>query len=222
MNATRIWLLGVAGAAALFAGKACLAPESLFSLTSVSGPELRSDGSTVAFTYSWTDIQDDSSYSNIKILSNGNTTTLNSGKLHEHSPHWSPDGKYIAYSSDRTGKSRIHILEFDSRRERVLENIDRGVSNLAWSPDGKWLAFFSFVDGTPEWNPPMPLKPSLLVVDDETNVARSLQMVFEQEGYKVAVQGDTQVMKALDLLPEAKRLMLAGRSTPAARNPEVK
>jgi len=43
-----------------------------------------------------------------------------------------------------------------------------------------------------------------------------------QEGYKVAVQGDTQVMKALDLLPEAKRLMLAGRSTPAARNPEVK
>jgi len=33
-----------------------------------------------------------------------------------------------------------------------------------------------------------------------------------QEGYKVAVQGDTQV----------KRLMLAGRSTPAARNPEVK
>jgi len=43
-----------------------------------------------------------------------------------------------------------------------------------------------------------------------------------QEGYKVAVQGDTQVMKALDLLPEAERLMLAGRSTPAARNPEVK
>ena len=32
----------------------------------------------------------------------------------------------------------------------------------------------------------MSLKPSLLVVDDETNVARSLQMVFEQEGYRVA------------------------------------
>jgi hypothetical protein len=41
-----------------------------------------------------------------------------------------------------------------------------------------------------------------------------------QEGYKVAVQGDTQVLKALDSLPEAKRLMLAGRATPAARNPE--
>lgn len=32
----------------------------------------------------------------------------------------------------------------------------------------------------------MPLKPSLLIVDDEISVARTLQMVFEQEGYKVA------------------------------------
>jgi CheY-like chemotaxis protein len=32
----------------------------------------------------------------------------------------------------------------------------------------------------------MPSRPSLLIVDDEVNVARSLQMVFEQEGYRVA------------------------------------
>ena len=32
----------------------------------------------------------------------------------------------------------------------------------------------------------MPRKPSLLIVDDEISVARTLQMVFEQEGYKVA------------------------------------
>ncbi len=31
----------------------------------------------------------------------------------------------------------------------------------------------------------MPAKPSLLIVDDEVNVARTLQMVFEQEGYRV-------------------------------------
>jgi len=44
-----------------------------------------------------------------------------------------------------------------------------------------------------------------------------------QEGFKVAVSGDTQVMKALELLPEAKQLMTTGRATiPAAQNPEVK
>ena len=31
----------------------------------------------------------------------------------------------------------------------------------------------------------MPRKPSILVVDDEENVTRTLQMVFEREGYEV-------------------------------------
>ena len=49
----------------------------------------------------------------------------------------------------------------------------------------------------------MPLKPSLLVVDDETNVARSLQMVFEQEGYKVATAFSC--AEALQMLQNGKR-----------------
>jgi len=42
------------------------------------------------------------------------------------------------------------------------------------------------------------------------------------EGYKVIVQGDTQVLKALEVLPEAKTLMMTGRLTPVAQNPEQK
>ncbi len=42
------------------------------------------------------------------------------------------------------------------------------------------------------------------------------------EGYKVVVQGDTQVLKALEVLPEAKTLMTTGRLTPVAQNPEEK
>jgi carboxyl-terminal processing protease len=43
-----------------------------------------------------------------------------------------------------------------------------------------------------------------------------------QEGFKVAVTGDSQVMKALDVLGDAKQLLTTGRATPAAQNPEVK
>ncbi len=39
-----------------------------------------------------------------------------------------------------------------------------------------------------------------------------------QEGYKVGIQGDTQVLKALEVLPEAKLLMTSGRTTPAMQN----
>jgi carboxyl-terminal processing protease len=40
-----------------------------------------------------------------------------------------------------------------------------------------------------------------------------------QEGFKVAIQGDTQVLKALEMVPEARTLMTSGRIVPAAQNP---
>ncbi len=43
-----------------------------------------------------------------------------------------------------------------------------------------------------------------------------------QEGFRVAIQGDTQVQKALELMPEAKSLMATGRVTPVAQSPEIK
>ena len=39
-----------------------------------------------------------------------------------------------------------------------------------------------------------------------------------QEGFKIAIQGDAQVLKALEVLPEAKLLMTSGRTIPAAHN----
>ncbi len=49
----------------------------------------------------------------------------------------------------------------------------------------------------------MPGKPSLLIVDDELSVARTLQMVFEQEGYKVAAAHSC--AEALRLLDDGAR-----------------
>ena len=40
-----------------------------------------------------------------------------------------------------------------------------------------------------------------------------------QEGFRVAVQGDTQVLKALEMMPEAKALMKSGQTMPSAMNP---
>jgi len=40
-----------------------------------------------------------------------------------------------------------------------------------------------------------------------------------EEGFRVAIQGDAQVQKALELMPEARSLMATGRVTPATENP---
>jgi acylaminoacyl-peptidase len=160
MRLLGILLIGAFGVATLPGGQQCLAPESIFRMAGVSDPQYRPDGSAIAFTHSWIDILDDTTYSNVRIWSSGTMRTLHSGKLHERSARWSPDGKSLAYVSDRTRKTRIHILSIDSGQERVLTDIDGSVSNVTWSPDGKWLAFFSFVGGKSEWNPAMPQPPA--------------------------------------------------------------
>ena len=43
-----------------------------------------------------------------------------------------------------------------------------------------------------------------------------------QEGFRVAIQGDTQVQKALEVMPEAKTLMTTGRLTPVEQSLEIK
>ncbi len=59
--------------------------------------------------------------------------------VHERNPKWSPDGKWIAYLSDRTGENEIYIQAQDGSGEPVpiTRNADTYYYALYWSPDSK-------------------------------------------------------------------------------------
>ena len=68
--------------------------------------------------------------------------TKSSGAF-DHNPSWSPDGKHIAFWSDRSGEYEIYIQAADGSSEaRKLTNRGKGFGySLNWSPDSKKLAF---------------------------------------------------------------------------------
>lgn len=68
--------------------------------------------------------------------------TRSSGAF-DHSPSWSPNGKYIAYWSDKSGEYEIYLQESGGKSEpEKLTNRNKGFGyKLYWSPNSKKIAY---------------------------------------------------------------------------------
>jgi Tol biopolymer transport system component len=70
-------------------------------------------------------------------------------------PAWSPDGRYIAFASDRDapnlpGNTAIYVMKADGEELQRLTDPGQIDTMPMWSPDGKVLAFVSYRSGSSE------------------------------------------------------------------------
>lgn len=57
------------------------------------------------------------------------------------SPSFSPDGRRIAFVSDRSGVPQVWMVPSEGGEPRQLTRLEDQVRGVEWSPDGRWLAF---------------------------------------------------------------------------------
>lgn len=88
---------------------------------------------------------------------------------------WSPDGKSLAYSSDKGGGlMQLWVRNLTSGKDRQLTTMDNQPLGAAWSPDGKRIAFID-VDG--RWG-----TAGVCVVDVATGTVTRIHKTLEQPG----------------------------------------
>jgi dipeptidyl aminopeptidase/acylaminoacyl peptidase len=56
-------------------------------------------------------------------------------------PVWSPDGKRLAFLSNRSGKNQIYVLHLAGGEGEPITDMKADIASLAWAPDGKSIAF---------------------------------------------------------------------------------
>ncbi len=73
-------------------------------------------------------------------ITGGKATNLRSGLAYEVQPRFSPNGKYISFTSDVEGGNNIWVMTVDGKNAKSItkENF-RLLNNAVWTPDGKSL-----------------------------------------------------------------------------------
>lgn len=139
-----------------------LSAETFMEMESIGSPAISPDGKNIIFTRSWVDEINDRSNSSLWItdLEGKRVRELTSGSWRDSSPVWSPDGRKIAFISDRDGTSQVHVMWLDTREVAQLTHVESSPSSLSWSPDGKSLAFSMFIaDEKPILKVELPRRP---------------------------------------------------------------
>ncbi|HKV10542.1 MAG TPA: S9 family peptidase, partial [Thermoanaerobaculia bacterium] len=114
----------------------------------VSAPTVSPDGSLVAFSVNRYDLSGEGeSWSEIWLMApdGSRLRQVTFGRHHDGDPAFSPDGKTLLFTSDRSGETQLHLLPVDGGESRQLTEWPVGLETPVWSPDGRFIAVDSRV-----------------------------------------------------------------------------
>ena len=133
------------------------------------------DGENLAFVMTHPDTRDD-----VWVLSLGaEPEALLAAEFDEHSPMFSPDGRWLAYVSDESGREEVYVRPFPGEGGKQAVSTSGGREPM-WSRDGRML-FFRNVGGTEMWSADVELEPTFRPTKPEHLFTRTFLNDFNRQ-----------------------------------------
>jgi len=227
---TRRWLpaLALAALAAVpsAAGDRPWTTDDILALKVVTDPNVSPDGRMVAYVVESLNAEKDAYQTDVWLVgvAGGEARALTSSAANDDTPRWSPDGRYLAFLSERprpgaTGdeaadaKRQLWLIRPDGGEAEPLTAAPGAVSAFEWSADGKTVGFLAREpksearrkrekDKDDAWTPADNYPWNRLWVIDIAS-RKALQLT----------KGDTHV-SGLSLSPDGKSVAYSGQPTP--------
>jgi dipeptidyl aminopeptidase/acylaminoacyl peptidase len=123
-------------------------PKDVYELANAAEPRLSPDGTRVAYTVTTIDKEANDYRTAIWVApvdGSGEPRRFTAGEKRDTLPRWSPDGKWLAFASNRGGDPKapanLYVIPAEGGEARKLTDLKESVESIAWSPDSSRIAF---------------------------------------------------------------------------------
>lgn len=121
-------------------------PEMQVKTRAVGSPRISPDGTRVVYTVNDAVMTSDKSEFVTQIwmaTSDGkNNFQVTFNEKSSTNPKWSPDGNWIAFTSNRKdNRNNLYVLRVAGGEAEQVTDLKSSVSDFEWSPDGNWIAY---------------------------------------------------------------------------------